>query len=1267
MTPINDYKRPNANATLELWYSGSFSRPFSYARAYLLSPYLNVINFHDPDGEFNLENGFGNALYGWSGSSISLSGSSVYTVRVAQLYALADYWYLNSESFWDYAEADVQLAVSPAIVDLRWTEIASIQTSPNPTIGYPTTFTCTAKDGVPPYTVTWNFGGLGSAQSQAQGVIGEPASASAQFTFPSPGTYNVTATATDSVGISDSKWILVNVTAAYLTVAATSGGTTSPAPGTYAYAKGQQVQVQAQPNSGYVLGWWELDGVISGDRNPFRVIMDQNHTIRAVFVPSLAATLTASPSSGYAPLNATFTCTASGGNPPYTYLLEFGDSGFFSYGPTTSTSAQAWHVYAQVGSFTARLTVTDSAGRKGYDSKTVSAQPQGGSGPTLILSKSNDIAISPGQGASSTITVTLIGSPQPVALSAAWVGSVPAGASASISPSSLVPNGTALLTVSAGEGTPPSAYTCRVTGSAGTISSYVDVTVTVLQSTYYLTILPSDGGTTNPSPGTYAYPAGSTAQVSATPLTGRTLSHWEVDGIMSGGGDTVTVLMNQNHTVRPMFSQALVPSNLTLDVKYFDAGSWRSGLQQYPLDFSQYGLAWWNTTNVIITSPYVIGAPAGATVPITFDPRNTEGKPVSIYGGTPKSKVWSARLYTSDGGYSQAVPPASVTYPSQFQATVFPPPTVLELKLKWVDYPINVTCNAPWGRVLVSSNSPGWGLRASEYASYQNGFGVYYADHGYAITVSAEPFAGYYLDRIEVDGTPRYSSTVSLEDITGPHEIKVFFSATPPTFKLTIVAGEGGTTIPSPGTYAVPRYTVQTATAQVTNSSYYFTGWTIDGVPAGSATKVEVYMDGDKVLLAGFDTDLLGPVGPCSLLNGNMFKRVLLREVYGVNVTWQVPGITQPTQVQVTAWLDPAGAWWYDWATDTLKNTTYKFSGTAVTDSSGRFSIRLGSLDQGGTFYTTSRDPSVGVGSKFYAYANVTAGGTTYNLVSSWKVDNLMPWATFTYNLTGANATITFRYASDGSPVKGRAGYYAASLSAYSPVVDGQLKPERISTPCNDNGTSYLYIPYSEMARERRADASLVVWDAARASQYGSSTYMFQVGWAEKVNITYTAMSAMIYFFNSTHMLVEPTDWGDRAALTPVGGAHAYVYWDTHAYPFNGSGGLVGSFGPSSPVPVVRAPLGEYSAYLNISGAVWPINYRISLSPTKNVIYAIAITYPDAYQVMNSQPAGSSPPRRMYLFLVPGASEGVLYNPAMEMPDLIFHRPPTAEEILRGG
>jgi len=75
-------------------------------------------------------------------------------------------------------------------------------------------------------------------------------------------------------------------TAYALTISATAGGTTNPAPGTYTYPADSQVQVAAIPSSGYRFDYWLLDGNVVLD-NPVTVSMDADHTLKAFFASTM--------------------------------------------------------------------------------------------------------------------------------------------------------------------------------------------------------------------------------------------------------------------------------------------------------------------------------------------------------------------------------------------------------------------------------------------------------------------------------------------------------------------------------------------------------------------------------------------------------------------------------------------------------------------------------------------------------------------------------------------------------------------------------------------------------------------------------------------------------------------------------------------------------------------------------------------------------------------------------------------------------------------
>jgi len=65
-------------------------------------------------------------------------------------------------------------------------------------------------------------------------------------------------------------------------VSPSGGGTTSPAAGTYAYAKGDTVTVTVTAASGYTFVGWKLDGTsVSG--TTITVTMTTAHTVEALF------------------------------------------------------------------------------------------------------------------------------------------------------------------------------------------------------------------------------------------------------------------------------------------------------------------------------------------------------------------------------------------------------------------------------------------------------------------------------------------------------------------------------------------------------------------------------------------------------------------------------------------------------------------------------------------------------------------------------------------------------------------------------------------------------------------------------------------------------------------------------------------------------------------------------------------------------------------------------------------------------------------------
>ena len=69
-----------------------------------------------------------------------------------------------------------------------------------------------------------------------------------------------------------------------LTIITTSGGSTSPPAGAYAFNANSTVQVTAVADTYHVFDHWELDGAKVGSTKPYTVVMNADHTLKATFV-----------------------------------------------------------------------------------------------------------------------------------------------------------------------------------------------------------------------------------------------------------------------------------------------------------------------------------------------------------------------------------------------------------------------------------------------------------------------------------------------------------------------------------------------------------------------------------------------------------------------------------------------------------------------------------------------------------------------------------------------------------------------------------------------------------------------------------------------------------------------------------------------------------------------------------------------------------------------------------------------------------------------
>jgi hypothetical protein len=401
-------------------------------------------------------------------------------------------------------------------------------------------------------------------------------------------------------------------TSVTLTINATSGGTTDPQPGTYTYSYMSNVTITAIPDSGYIFDYWISGYGPMGSQNPNTITMTQNMSLQLVFENASTAqrTLTITSATGgttdpqpgtynYAYMaNVTVTAIANTG-----YVFDhwttpqggyFGNQNPWTITLNSNMTIQPDFENATSGQRTLMIwqvtngTTDPPPGTYTYDygeNVTVTAIPENGTYfDGWILDRA-------GGGMSNPITITMDSSHT---LGANFGPSPPTTVTLTISPAT---GGT--TDPPPGQYTYPAGNPVKVTaipdsgwwleywllngnnyGNSTTIEFPLkgNQTVrpvfnssTVVPTSFMLTVNAADGGTTNPSPGTYTYNYGESVTVTATPNSGLSFDHWILDG-QNVNQNPITVQMTQDHTLQPVFTSSQggqtvsfsIPSNFIL-------------------------------------------------------------------------------------------------------------------------------------------------------------------------------------------------------------------------------------------------------------------------------------------------------------------------------------------------------------------------------------------------------------------------------------------------------------------------------------------------------------------------------------------------------------------------------------------------------------------------------------------------------------------------------------------------------------------------------
>src|SRR5438128_2816993 len=186
-----------------------------------------------------------------------------------------------------------------------------------------------------------------------------------------------------------------------------------------------------------------------------------------------SCSLSVSPSSGPAPLQVTATATCTAKNTIASTVIDWGDQS----SPTNGSSGT--HTYANAGSYTARVTATDSNNQTGTATQTVTTTAAGATPVDFSLS-----ATPPNQtgkpGTTVKYMVTVTGAAGYTGTIKLRVHGLPHGATASFDPTSMQNAGSSTLTVSLGKSIRAGKYNLTISGYSQNLKRRTSIVLTTV-------------------------------------------------------------------------------------------------------------------------------------------------------------------------------------------------------------------------------------------------------------------------------------------------------------------------------------------------------------------------------------------------------------------------------------------------------------------------------------------------------------------------------------------------------------------------------------------------------------------------------------------------------------------------------------------------------------------------------------------------------------------------------------------------------------------
>jgi hypothetical protein len=669
--------------------------------------------------------------------------------------------------------------------------------------------------------------------------------------------------------------VTVNPRTYCLTMMATAGGTTNPSPGTYTYTEGTSVPVTANPNANYQFVHWELDGVYNGTASSTTVFMNANHTMKAVFA-QIMYTLTVSAGTGGTTNPAPGTYSYASGSsvnvtalPSVDYLFDhwvLDGSPYGSANPASVLMNGNHTLQAVFAIINYTLTITTTAGGTTNPAPGAYVYSSGSSVPVTASPNANYKFIRwqlDGSNVTTDPITVLMNSSH--TLNAVFslltyrltvVGS--AGGSTNPAPGVWVyTNGTSAAVTATADTYYLLDHWLLDGNSVGSANPYTvlmmdDHTLQPVfaQVNFTLTISATTGGTTNPAPGSYSYPGGTSLFVTATNNSGYKFDHWVFDSVPSGSANPISILMNNSRTLQAVFVethtltiiactggtiipvpgiyvydnptnatvQAIAGNNYFFDHWIYDGVNMGS---QNPITVyvgSSHTLyAIFSLINHTLTVEASVG---GTTNPVAGSYVHTNGSVVGVTATAGANYFFDHWIL--DGLNVGSVNPTSVMMTSDH---------TLRPVFSLINYTLTITTTAGG----TTNPTPG----------------TYTYGSGSSVPVTANPNVNYVLDYWELDSVNVGSANPYSVSMNQNHTLKAFFKSSLVNYVLTITASAGGTTSPVPGTYTYASGSNVQVTANP-SVGFVLDYWELDGSNVGIGNPYSVMMNQNHTLKAWF-------------------------------------------------------------------------------------------------------------------------------------------------------------------------------------------------------------------------------------------------------------------------------------------------------------------------------------------------------------------------------------------------------------------------------